>query len=539
MILHGAGDVPIESLQRRISQHSNFTWVNSNMQDLNAMIGVDTPEYDVVTIINTDGQTKRIALLGLLTDDPGLYRPGTFGDSRIEPVVETTKRVLAKLKDQVDFIVPITHQSMGHDRNFAEEFGGDRFPIVLGGHDHNVFDEVVNGTRIVKTGFDAQNTNIIDIRWSRAHEKQPEVSVEMIPTNTFPANAELQSRVEGHYQIIEELDRAKLFCIHQWAAGEEFSTKNNRLGPSNGSTALVTMLRMGLQAQCCILNAGSIRGNETYPPQTFFTWSDLKAEIPFTTSLITLWMPGSVLEATIRQSRQYSRQDPPVAHGCYLHTCNNIEYNDETETIDKILGAPMNPDELYLTGMDIQFLKGIDNHEPLLEWAAANQPKWDIEAGKPAKLVLVELFSALLWLHLGSFEDMDLDGDGILRRDEVKASVSKHFGDTGIADLVVDNVFAIADIDGNGTISPLEMIMVHLMATDLMKPHSVGNGDEQLEDAMQYTVAHVLNEDVDSEHVATMVDRIRRKLYVGQHGKLRRMSHENTLGRLRRRSLLI
>lgn len=528
----------MESLKKRISEQSKFLWVNSNMRDLDVKLGVKTPEYDIITLKNANDETKRIAVLGLLTNQEGLYRPGVFENAVIDPIIETTERLEEKLRDEVDFILPLTHQSMDDDRIFAEHFGGSKFPIIVGGHDHNVFDEVVNGARILKTGYDAQNTNIIDIKWTAGNESDPTISVKMVPTTSFPADPYLKAKVHGHWQIIEELEKAKLFGVHDWADGEEFSTKNNRLGPTQGSTALVTMLRMGLQAQCCILNAGSIRGNGTYPPNTFFTWSDMKAELPFPTSMITIWVPGSVLEATIRQSRRYSRADPPTAHGCFLHTCNNIEYNNETQTIDKILGAPMQSHQLYLTGIDVQFLIGIDNHEPLLEWVSANHVPWDKEAGLPAKVILVELFSALLWLQLGSFEDLDLDGDGLLTREEVKASVSKLFGDPTIADLVVDNVFAIADFDGNGVISPLEMIITSLVATDLVSPHCLD--DERLLKAIEDTVANVLNEeDSSSVRVTKMVKRIKDKIYVDKGGVLKRTEHEKTLGKLRRRSLLL
>ncbi len=534
-------DVPLQSLKKRISRQSKFLWVNSNMRELDEKLDLETPEYDIVTITNAIGDTKQIAILGLLSNQESLYRQGAYGNAVIDPIIEATERLQAKLRDKVDFILPLTHQSMEDDRAFAQHFGGLNFPLILGGHDHNKFDEVVNGARILKTGMDAQITNIIDLRWGAQRSMQPTISVESIPTTSFPPDPHIKSQVEGHWKILEELEKAKLFCIHHWTKGDEFSTKNNRSGPTHGSTALTTMLRMGLQAQCCILNAGSIRGNATYPPHTFFTWSDLKAEIPFTTALITLWVPGGVLEATIRNSRRFSLQNPPVANGCFLHTCNNIEYNNETQTIERIMDAPMNPHQLYLTGMDMQFLAGMDNHEPLLEWVNDHHIHWNRDAGVPAKMVVVELFSALLWLHLGSFDELDADGNGLLRREEVQASVAKHFGDSSIADLVVDNVFAIADIDGNGVISPLEMMIVHLVATDLLTPpHSISSGDDQLHDAMKNTVAHVLNEnDPDSDRVLKMVDRIKGKLYVGEDGFLKRTEHEKTLGKLRRRSLLL
>jgi hypothetical protein len=136
--------------------------------------------------------------------------------------------------------------------------------------------------------------------------------------------------------------------------------------PSTGSTALATMLRMGMRAHCAIVNAGSIRANKEYDTEAYFFWSDLKAEIPFPTGMVACYMPDHVLEATIRHSRQDSRQNPPVSTGGYLHACNNIQYNDETQCMETIGKAPFGPGKNYLTTLPLHFFSGIDNHEPLL-----------------------------------------------------------------------------------------------------------------------------------------------------------------------------
>jgi hypothetical protein len=41
---------------------------------------------------------------------------------------------------------------------------------------------------------------------------------------------------------------------------------------------------------------------------------------------------------------------------------------------------------------------------------------------------------------------MDLDSDGLLTRNKIEASVSKHYGNAVVGDLVADNVMFIADI---------------------------------------------------------------------------------------------
>lgn len=499
-------DVPSDALAQRIAQ-SDFVWLNTNMRELDDKIGCQTVPDDVIEIKHGSYMTK-VALIGLLTEDPGLYRPGAFAGSEIEPVQKVTEQYLKNaVPEDVNLVIPLTHQRMPDDCAFANQFTGDNFPIVLGGHDHEPYDETHSGSRVIKTGMDAQNTAIVDIKWPIQNEKvadKPCIEVEIIPTKTYPADPKVNACVEAHERILEELEKAKLFQPKDWVGNKEelFSTRDNRIGFSTGSQALVSMLRMGMRSDCGIINAGSIRGGKVHG--NWFTWADLKAEIPFPTEMNAVWLPGKVLEATIAHSREGARNEPPVSSGGYIQTCNQIKWNYDTWTIDSIGGKPFDPDKTYLTTLPIQFFAGIDNHAPLLDWAK-NEPccQFDDEAGRPAKMVIVDLFSSLIWLEMGSFDDIDMNGDGELSREEVKVRVSELLGQE-VSDLVIDNIMSIGDADNGGTITPLEMMMVRFVATDMID--HVCSADELR--TMRKVVSEVLGERPSQEQVRQLLQAI-------------------------------
>ena len=479
-------DVGMAALVERIQQ-SDFLWINTNMPQLVNKIGLmekthKVPEYDIIHV----GTRRKVALLGLLTDDPSLYRPDAFGGATIEPVAQATedccrRHHLHLLDDNhnavVDLVVPLTHQSMAQDREFCQHFGGGKFPIICGGHDHEMYDETVAGNRILKTGMDATHAVVIDIIWDDDHacdaiHKPTDIQVEMVATKDFPPDEDLVQRIRGHRKVLERLTQAQLFRIADWMddyGDESFSTRNNRLGPSTGTSALATMLRMAMRVPCAILNAGSVRANKVYDQQEFFTWSDLKAEMPFSSEMTVVEMPGKVLEETIAASRASTSQTKD-ASGAYLHCCNNIVFNDETKHIESIRGKPFDPNISYLTALPALLLSGLDDHKPLLQWVANNniQPEKYEEKAIPAKMLIVEVFSALIWLQLGSFDDIDRNKDGKLCRDEVKARVTELYGHDAVADLVVNSIFSVADMNNDNTIIPLEMMIVQFCATDLI-----------------------------------------------------------------------
>lgn len=545
-------DVPDEALRQRIAKQSNFEWVNTNMRQLDEKLSVDTPEYAVIDVggryrsgggsgseegeggrDSSYSRRKKVALLGLLTADPSLYRPGAFSGATIDPVVEATSALLGKLDSTVDLIVPLTHQGIQEDRDFCKRFEG-KFPVVCGGHDHEVYDETVAGNRIIKTGMDAVNAAVIDIQWQGDVEKESiTVNVEMLPTSEFDPDPDLSLRVKGHQKVLVELERARLFCIQDWMDdydkdNDVFSTFNNRLGPSTGTTAIATMLRMGMRAQCCIVNAGCIRANKVYEDETYFTWSDLKAEVPYSTGMTACYIPGKILEATIAHSRQGTRRDPPEALGGYLHCCSNIKFKDATDRIELIRGEKFDPKRLYLTALPTLLLGGLDNLIPLLEWVQTQGGtlNGDEESAIPAKMVLVEVFAALLWLQLGSFDEIDTDKDGILKRDEVKERVLAVYGHDAVANLVVDSIFSVADINNDGTITPLDMMIVQFCATDIVDHICT---EDELK-AMKDVAAKVLGMDPTHDDVKRMVEQIRDAMDLADDGLIHRDEAMKALG---------
>lgn len=142
-------DVPAHALSQRMQQ-SDFVWLNSNILGLEQSLGVRTPVCEVLHVKchqeNKGSQDaekrrgRRVALVGLLTEDPSLYRPDAFCGASILPVMDTAQSLVEQCAN-IDLILPLTHQNMEEDRHMAQHFGGDTFPLILGGHDHTVFDE--------------------------------------------------------------------------------------------------------------------------------------------------------------------------------------------------------------------------------------------------------------------------------------------------------------------------------------------------------------------------------------------------------------
>lgn len=185
------------------------------------------------------------------------------------------------------------------------------------------------------------------------------------------------------------------------------------------------------------------RANKDYPQdQRFFTFSDFETEMPFNNELCVVRMPGrvcvpafmresqtgvhglhlrtcyclQVLSDTIKFSREKSFLNPPVEYGGYFQIDDGMVFDDATREVTHVnykvirptsfclclfqpIAMPLQPIEMdreYDVVAVLIHLHGIDNVEPLVEWAAKNPDRVPSD-GIPCKHAVVSYFSRLIW----------------------------------------------------------------------------------------------------------------------------------------------
>lgn len=162
------------------------------------------PKYKIIEI-KSDTQTRKIALIGLITQDPQVYKHDRFGNCIIEPLNPTAARLYGDLKskEKVDAVIPLTHQLMDEDRELAKMKLG--FPLILGGHDHDMFHEVVDGCTILKVGMDAETIGIVDVVWSSSSVTTPTVTVVQKPATAYTPDPNLEKLIKKHKYVLDQL----------------------------------------------------------------------------------------------------------------------------------------------------------------------------------------------------------------------------------------------------------------------------------------------------------------------------------------------
>ncbi|MGK3976000.1 5'-nucleotidase C-terminal domain-containing protein [Sorangium sp. So ce118] len=434
-------DIELPELRARV-QEFRGTWLNTNMPAFAPAL----PTHEIVELSSPGGRTVRVGLLGLLVHVQGLYRRGAFGGYAIEPANEAAVRWADRLvrEEGCACVIPITHQSRDSDLALARSQRDPRFPLILGGHEHEVLIDDVDGCWVVKAGTDAASAAIVDLAWPAEAPPAgapdlPAVAVRLEEVARYPEDPAMRARVDRHMQLVRDLDAATLLRL---PPGRVLSSVGTRSQQTSLGELICSRIRDALQADGCLFNGGGIRGGREYRER--FTYGDLKAEVPFSNEVVVVGMPGRV----VREAVAASRSRAPAQHGGYLQIDDRMA-TDARGALTAIGGRPLVDDREYRIALVRGLLGGMDDIAPLVRFAQEHPEKVPpADSGREPKLVLVESFAVELWRQLGTFEAIDADRDGAVSAEELKAAVSRVTAETP-SEVVVGEMLKAFDRDGD------------------------------------------------------------------------------------------
>ena len=131
-----------------------------------------------------------------------------------------------------------------------------------------------------------------------------------------------------------------------------------RNGERSMATLLASIVAAELGADCCVLEAGGVRGNATY--EASLTFAHLKAELPFENLMAVVPVDGASLSAFVRDSRDRPELQSPRGYAFFLHGDVGLAYCPERKAVTTVRGEPLDPDRLYTvaTCVDLGFGSG-------------------------------------------------------------------------------------------------------------------------------------------------------------------------------------
>lgn len=302
--------------------------------------------FDIIEVTSPDGShTRKIGLIGILSNSPSLYRQNAFGGAKIDDPYQTMAIYKEKLEKDlgVDLVIPICHLYVPQDEVTCKTFD---FPVILSGHDHHVVNQVIDDTLLLKAGSDAENAVVLDITWTSSQKSQkPEIRAKIEKCSNYPADEKMVREVQECYSVLDHLKHTELSPIPP--AFLPLSSAQSREKIVTLASFLWTELKSALNqadsdeptVECVILNGGEIRGSKVYPPDSFFSLSDLRSEIAEQLETIIVSIPGNVLNAAIKET--HTGPNPG-----FIQTDAGVKF-DHQENILSINGSDFDPNRLY------------------------------------------------------------------------------------------------------------------------------------------------------------------------------------------------
>lgn len=341
-------DIKENELQDRINE-SNFQWISTNsFHKINNSVVpfaktqsvVDSfPRYIIKTVKDKDGTTAKIGFIGLTL-------PFNKADyvSYTDPL-STAKEVYNKIKDSVDAVVAITHQSVEDDKILAQQIPG--LTVILGGHEHDMRFEKVGNIYITKAHANAKSAFVVKLTIDKNTNKD---SIEPVLTyldEKVPLDSSTNLVVQKWTNIANEnyaslgFDAKKIvIATGELLEGREAEIRSH---PTNLSNLVVAAMKKAVpQADVVLLNAGSIRVDDVL--QMPLTEYDIIRALPFGGGIREADMKGSLLIKTLQQGKMNAGIGGYLLHNeevSFDSTTNTWQLNDQTIDSAKVYHVAM------------------------------------------------------------------------------------------------------------------------------------------------------------------------------------------------------
>jgi len=395
-------DLEHEELMEREKEYEGI-WINTNMKSHesfeNSTCQID---HDIIDL-KTDRHQRKIALLGILTDEAALYPPGSFNGATIDDPWETMNNYNIQLQNDVDLVLPLCHLYEAQDERTAQEFD---FPLILGGHDHHPVDRVINETLLLKPGADAHFARVIDISWKSADDDKPTIEHELLKVSDFKPDVDLQKVVEEAYTVLNPLRFTQLGFIPDHL--RPLSSTGSRSERSSVATFLGGEICDAIpDCDAFAAKGGNFRGGRDYGADEEYSLELLRSEFGNVTVFVAE-LPGHILRTGLNETWK------TPGSGWFQY--------DESIVVDReghvvsVGGEPLELNRMYRIATFQNFFRARDG--PTIGKYFEENPTKIPEEGYSVYDLLLKHAAETFWETART--ELDWDGNGFIDHEEFK-----------------------------------------------------------------------------------------------------------------------
>ena len=286
-------------LMNDLLTQSEFIWLDSNITwAKNPEQSIQAPNMKRQIMLDYNG--FKVGVFSFTTD---IVHPEYIAS--FDNYEDTAKKFVPMLRDQgADFVIGLTHHWLQDDLAMMGLPKSYRPDIILGGHEHYVQTEQVNGNWILKADADAASAIVAEVTFS---EGETHVIPQVIQLDkSFPEDQHMLALID---QLSQDNDQK--YCqnlgLNNDCLKQVLGTTNHRLIAEEteirrfetniGNVLADTVLSAfkSCEADIVLLNSGSIRLNQNIPANSNITVKHLEEMFPYPSDLRLIEFDSSLL----------------------------------------------------------------------------------------------------------------------------------------------------------------------------------------------------------------------------------------------------
>lgn len=177
----------------------------------------------------------------------------------------TAKELCPKLREEgAEIIIAITHQREPNDIKLAEKTPDGLIDLILGGHDHYYQHSIICGKHLLRSGTDFKQLSHIKA-WKR-QDNTSKWDFDIIRRDVMQDIPEDKPTLDLIGKLTDTLKSKLEKPIGYTLTPLDARFTTVRLKESNLGNFVCDLMRLYYQADCTLMAAGTIRGDQIYPP---------------------------------------------------------------------------------------------------------------------------------------------------------------------------------------------------------------------------------------------------------------------------------
>lgn len=266
-------------------------------------------------------------------------------------------------KEGCELIVAVTHMREPNDNKLAEKTTPGLIDLVLGGHDHYYNHSLINSTHVLRSGTDFRQLSYIQ-GWKKETGGWDFNIIRRDIVRSIPEDPTAVKLVE---KLTNSLKNKLEKPIGYTSAPLDGRFTTVRTRESNLGNFVCDLMRYYYQADCALMAAGTIRGDQVYPPG-ILRLKDIMNCFPFEDPVVVLKLTGKDLLAALENSVSMV----PALEGRYPQVSNiQLEYHPELQPGSRIQwvkvdGKPLDQTKTYTLATRGYMARGKDGFDSLL-----------------------------------------------------------------------------------------------------------------------------------------------------------------------------